>query len=222
MTVTISHTAAVERHFSHICQTRDPSIVATSQPSNPHQLDPIKLQRDNMSINRSAGYWSFSECKYERKGMKKCIFVCVYVSWGSLTCKTLFRKLLNKSSIRRLNTNSCLCSRSVCADTHVLMCTRTCVNTLDPKHWCSYFCDSLLCCAQTRRFSLLSFSQTTADYHRGTKASGPLNWGLARLLEVGSAHFSEERKSPLDHRSGLDESVAFSHSLNTVASDITG
>lgn len=53
------HTVAVERHFSHICHTRDPSIVTTSQPSSPHQLDPIKLQRDNMSINHSVGHWGF-------------------------------------------------------------------------------------------------------------------------------------------------------------------
>lgn len=144
-----------------------------------------------MSINRSVGYWSFSECKYERKGMKKRICVCVCVSWGNLT-RTLFRKLLNKSSIRRLNTNSCLCSRSVCADTHVLMCTRTCVNTLDPKHWCSYFCDSLLCCAQTRCFSLLfllSNHSRLSQGHKGKRAfklrSGKVAWGWIGTLQRG-------------------------------------
>lgn len=71
-------TVAVERHFSHICHTRDPSAVAASQPTDPHQLDQIKLQRDNMSINQRVGYWFSKDVNVREKvRWRLCLSACV-------------------------------------------------------------------------------------------------------------------------------------------------
>lgn len=50
------HTELRLSGISHISVTLgDPSTTTASQTTSPHQLDPIKLQPDNMSVNHRGG-----------------------------------------------------------------------------------------------------------------------------------------------------------------------
>lgn len=75
---------------------------------------------------------------------------------------------------------------------HMIIHTCTRVNTFDPKHGCSYLCDSLLHSAQTCRFSLLFLLSNHSRLSQGRRGkrpfklrSGKVAWGWVGTLQRG-------------------------------------